>query len=487
MRYIISFCCFIISLTSLYAQRDLPLRIEFETAKDESDYHFANVGDNGCFIFYEGNVINKDSAAWLFMLYDTNLIKQKNISIPLPVQSQYISQYYDKNRLFILFQTKQKRKKNVTSLMVTIHLPPKEVAVMEFENFDYNNINQFFYLDKTVLFHEIKGKEHTLIFYNLNNQTVEAFSPPMETAYTIENIVIDSITQTLFITATFATDKYPHYYLFKTDFQGKIAATYPFPQVDNHFYLSTKASLIDSGGTLIIGTYNIVQNKNVANYHSGVYTLLLKNEKMATPSFYNFTQLTKSDTNRNKTNASLNLNVQLLIGDVATNDKEFVFVTEVFYPEYSQSGYNYIDPYTGFSPAVPTFIGYRFMNAYITTFDKNGKLIWYHYLPFENMLTTRLTNRVRIYFQNQQSVIYYPFLSELTYTTVAGYRVVDKLTSIPIETSRLNDEVEYTKKLTMENWYDNNFLIHGYQYIKNSTKRNKGKRYVFFINKLKYL
>jgi len=64
--------------------------------------------------------------------------------------------------------------------------------------------------------------------------------------------------------------------------------------------------------------------------------------------------------------------------------------------------------------------------------------------------------------------------------------VLDKTTSIFIETSRKNDIIEYSEKLQMENWYENNFLIHGYQYLKNNSKNNKGKRYVFFVNKLRY-
>ena len=46
--------------------------------------------------------------------------------------------------------------------------------------------------------------------------------------------------------------------------------------------------------------------------------------------------------------------------------------------------------------------------------------------------------------------------------------------------------VEYSRDLNMYNWYDNKFIISGYQQIVNNSKSAKGKRYVFFMNKLEY-
>ena len=64
-----------------------------------------------------------------------------------------------------------------------------------------------------------------------------------------------------------------------------------------------------------------------------------------------------------------------------------------------------------------------------------------------------------------------------------GKQVLSPQTTIPIELTNKTDILEYSSDVSMQHWYDNKFLVSGYQYIKN-TQRGKGKRYVFFLNKL---
>ncbi len=245
-------------------------------------------------------------------------------------------------------------------------------------------------------------------------------------------------------------------------------------------------SILDSNSALIIGTYNMIQDKYTDNLHSGLYTLQFQEGEMQSPTFFNFTQLRTRDSSSIQSTKPFNLNLQLLVGSLSTNNLQYTLTTEVYYPEYTQSGYSSYDPYGYNMPSSPVFTGYRYVNAYVTTFDKDGQLLWHHYIPFENMLTPRLITRVQLFFENENAVIFYPYNSDITYTRVHGNRVLDKTTTIFIETSQKNDIIEYSKKLQMENWYENNFLIHGYQYLKNNSKNNKGKRYVFFVNKLRY-
>jgi hypothetical protein len=60
--------------------------------------------------------------------------------------------------------------------------------------------------------------------------------------------------------------------------------------------------------------------------------------------------------------------------------------------------------------------------------------------------------------------------------------VLSAQAAMSVELMSRTDLLEYSSGLSMRNWYNNNFLLSGYQYIKN-TQRGK-KRYVFFINKL---
>ena len=71
-------------------------------------------------------------------------------------------------------------------------------------------------------------------------------------------------------------------------------------------------------------------------------------------------------------------------------------------------------------------------------------------------------------------------------TLINGYETLEKLTSMNIETMSTRDVVEYNQGTEMQRWYGDNFLVSGYQYLRNRDKATKAKRFVFFINKLEY-
>lgn len=214
-----------------------------------------------------------------------------------------------------------------------------------------------------------------------------------------------------------------------------------------------------------------------------------QNSRLSTPEFFNYTNLHRKkegEVSQNEQPADL----QLLISDIIANDSCFTLVTEVYYPEYNyHSNYDNMSSYyysSAYSPTTTTFEGYRYVNAYVTCFDRSGNLLWDNYFPFTNILTRRLAKRVLVYYTPYGTVIFYPYNSTLTATLIDGYNVVENISSIPIECNYKKDAVDYSRDINMYNWYDNKFLICGYQHIVNNSKGNRGKRYVFFINKLEY-
>jgi len=485
MKYIIAFWCILISF-AVQAQRDLPLRIEFETAKDASDYHFEQVGKQGCFIFYEGQSINKDTTSWLFMYYDTNLIKKRNITQLLPASASYITGDFSDNLLFLLFQEKKQKKQPNTYHLVTIDLLSETSTSSEIPNLTNSNIYKLINIGENFLINAYTEGQEYLYFFHPSTRKVTELSATKGFISSVEFIEKDTFSHILYLGLSIIEDKKSAFFLYKTDYSGNIINILSFPAIEDYIYHSARMSILDSNSALIIGTYNMIQDKYTDNLHSGLYTLQFQEGEMQSPTFFNFTQLRTRDSSFIQSAKPFNLNLQLLVGSLSTNNLQYTLTTEVYYPEYTQSGYSSYDPYGYNMPSSPVFTGYRYVNAYVTTFDKDGQLLWHHYIPFENMLTPRLITRVNIFFENQNAVIFYPYNSDITYTRVNGNRVLDKTTSIFIETSRKNDIIEYSKKLQMENWYENNFLIHGYQYLKNNSKNNKGKRYVFFVNKLRY-
>lgn len=267
---------------------------------------------------------------------------------------------------------------------------------------------------------------------------------------------------------------------------GKLVAENEFPQYKGYSYKSARLVKTDSNSYLIVGTYSNETEKRNNNIHTGVYTITFNNGKFGYPNFYNYTSLKTKDAQAIVKAQGNNLNLQLVIGAVYSNNQQYGFVTEVFYPEYTTT--NYYSPGSYYvSTPVSIFDGYRFLNAYITTFDQNGALLWDNYMPITNMLTQSLNPKVGLHIDSQNNgYIFYPNGSTVTSTLVHDYTVLEPILTEKLATSNPRDIVESTSQIKVERWFADSYLIYGYQTIKNPSRGKGGKRFVFFMNRLQY-
>ena len=477
--------CFLFPLL-LFAQYDYPLRIEIQTAKDAEDYSFKSLGKNGCMVIYEGNPLNKDSVVWLFMHYDTNLLKVKNATVPLPNDVHLAATYSNDSMIYALFQTNPQKKQIPKTYLATLDFKSYKYEYQEIKDFTSTNVFHIS-VEKQHLILFVSEKTHeNVFFYNLAENSLKKLYFKDSEIYSVEFIFVDTLAQPsqVLLGLILKYDKYSVIKMFSADLDGNITQDFDFPNLANGMYNSARIARIDSSSFIVIGTYDHIKKNPNYNLHSGVYTFIFKNGVISEPQLYNFSQLHEANVNTTSSGSAPSL--QLIVGKITSDGSQFGLTTEIFYPEYSNSEGGYYDFYNNYIPATPSFIGYRYINAYITTFDTNGLLKWSHYLPFGDMLTQRLTNRVSLHFDNPYTLIYYPYNYTLTSMLVNGRTIVEPLGRIKLETNNPKDEIEYTKRLKMEHWYDNSFIVSGYQYIKSGIKGSKSKKYVFFANKLKY-
>jgi hypothetical protein len=94
--------------------------------------------------------------------------------------------------------------------------------------------------------------------------------------------------------------------------------------------------------------------------------------------------------------------------------------------------------------------------------------------------------RLNACFLGEETLLYYPFNTYITATLLHDATTIEPLETINLETNYPRDVVEYSRDARITHWYGNNFLCSGYQYIRNGTKGLKSKRYVFYLNKLRY-
>ena len=486
-KIILTISIILFSIGHMAAQSSAPIRIELETLKDHTDFHHENAGRHGVFVFYESASQNPDSSEWVCLHFDTNLYKDYHFTIMLPAMTEYAGSAATDNYLYLLLQKSTPKKEPVQTFLVTVDLNTnlyKTEAIPDLKN---GSINHLYAIDNhLVAVSSSNNKQDSIFFYHCND--ADALSLGDIFPYNMQFCVADTFNHRwLFGLTEYKGNTDGEIFICQYDYLGKKVNVRSFlsatPSKGDYVYNSARAIVLNRDTTLIMGTFNTLRDRNSTNLHSGVYTILLHQFELDTALFYNYTNLKAAKANI----SSNNLNLQLLIGNTGHNDSQFSFITEVYYPEYDYTYTGYNDYYGGYT-SVPqqTFAGYRFVNAYITTFGRDGKLLWDNYLPFSNIITQQPYKRVCVEYIGEDALIFYPKANRLFYTLVNGYNVLEKTDYFNIETNKPRDVVDYNIDTRLEHWYDSNYLVSGYQYIVNKGRGAKAKRFVFFLNKIIY-
>ena len=479
------------SVSTEAQQSNKPLRVELETAKDEHDYNCIPVADRGVVVFYEGNIVGYDSVAWILMHYDTNLKKLDNYRVPLPANLNYVNSCYVSGRIYLLFQEKYQKKTKPKSYFVCLDLCVKQTKVQVVPDLSDLSINYMQMFEDKMILISYEKETYNVYMYDFSEQRLHVPRLTSDKILSIEFCEADTFCKKLYWGILVTTgNKSSAMQLVETNYQGNPLHTSFFPSYTGHYLCSARIAMIDTAQSIIIGTYTDEQDKYTGNSYTGVYTVTFKDGVLSDPIFYTYSHIKSRDSLKLSKNKKNYQNLHELIGPLFANNGYYTFVSEVFYPEYTQQSTSSFDPYYhyGYNPLQTStvFNGFRYVNAYIITFDRNGNLYWDSYIPFSGILTERLTQRISIYPFQDYTIIFYPFNDKITYTMLLGYDVIEPLRTIPLVSDYQRDIVEYSRNNYFIRWYDNYFIAYGYQYIRNGSKEVKNKRYVFYMNKLGY-
>ena len=183
---------------------------------------------------------------------------------------------------------------------------------------------------------------------------------------------------------------------------------------------SGKLITINQTERLIIGTYDYVKGSSIDkknyfnNASTGFFSIKINNDTQQGSQYFSFLELenmtgylkskeyqqaqkkaSKSDEGSDKYSPEFDL----LLHDIVQKDSLYYFIGEAFYEEYHTVTSTYYDYYGRPMPvSYEVFDGYKYFNAFISCFDRNGNKLWDNGMEIFNILTFDLTNRVNVYF-----------------------------------------------------------------------------------------
>lgn len=471
----------------LVAQNDAPLRVEFPCAKDKDDYHCVLADTNGVVVFYESEQVAWDTVRWVFLQYDTNLVKKRQFVMNFPPETEFVASTQTENFIYILLQKKLPKKDPTRSFIIQLDVVHNTHTIVELNGLNDRYLSNLEAIDNQLAIISTDTKNDDIYFYNLAQNKIVHLNDIF--TYKVHTCTADTANHR-WLVALYQTKNgaIEDLYLYEYDWLTGIGTVLTLPKKladgTDISLLTTRFFPLNADSTLLIGTYNTHIDTYSNGLHSGVYTTFLHKDEFDSLKTFNYTGLRTGNTTPSK---SSNPNLQLQIGRASHNDKQFAIMTEVFYPDYT---YSYQSAYDYYSYAHPTtstvFLGYQFVNAYVTTFNRNGNLLWDNYFLLDNISMMHLEPVLHLDFLAEDALIYYPRGNRIYNTLVNGYTTLEKISYFNVETSSPRDLVEYNKNTEIQRWYGDNYLISGYHYLQNKDKKVNAKRYVFFLNKVIY-
>jgi hypothetical protein len=481
------FFCFLLSafcFLSLFAQVDLPLRVELESAKDQQDYRLVSLAKHGAFVFYQSAILSVDTMQWVFIHYDTNLVRNNLYKIKLPNLCQYLSADFSNDKLYLFLQKPAHKKDSLRNYLLEWNLLTQDFQLIELQNHKSPYLTYIKVADDYLFMMANEQKEKSIVYYNLKTHNKQTLQFTDDEVISFESFCIDTTTKKTYCSMFLKNKKNSRAELFVTDYSGTILNRTVFPAHEDIVYNSAKIALAGKDSVLFVGGYSNIRDRKQRDCYSGIYTMSFSKNRFSNINTHSFGALLAKDS---AFNAKHLAETNLAMGMYINQSNGIIFaITHLFYPEYQ---YNTTPSYRGFGyygydMPTQTFLGYKFLNAYIQEFNTHGLLLNEWYFPLNNVQTHSLYNLVNLHQDREgNTLIYYVYKNDVVSQFMNGQRVIAPQTAIPVALMQRADVLEYSSNIIMRHWYDNNFLLSGYQHIRNS-QRGKGKRYVFFLNKL---
>jgi hypothetical protein len=488
------------------------LRIEVPARLDVQRYHLVPLEKNGFLIFYESNEVNKNGKRkWYFGLFDTKL-KQKWLTfLPLTNKLMFVEKKRHGNTLLFLFKNSSKIKSDYGFYEIVKY----DISTAKFSQITGTMplnaiIKGFDFYGKTACIGiDLDNDKADLLFLNVNTGDVTPYKFDRDKNVRLEMVTYDGKNNEFLAFAKIFNGKYYEGdKLFVFNNKGKVSEEI---NIENNKKLNVlrKPVLVngENGSRLFLGTYDVVtgstyrlkdyENEETART-GGLFSLKFSGKKQEFLKFYDFLSfknipgtyayrsynMGKSPDGKNIPMASL-FNVSSF--EVKEVNNQYVVSLEVYKPYYrteTRMDYDFYGrPYPN---TYEIFDGYMFYDVIIAGFTKTGKYIWDNDFPLNDIHTYRLDKHVMAEENEGKLILSYVSGDKIKMQLIEGPSDIGNEESVKIAGKFIRDRVVDSDNQHIVHWYDNYFLVYGYQKIANRVMKDQNYRTVFYVNKVAF-
>jgi hypothetical protein len=165
---------------------------------------------------------------------------------------------------------------------------------------------------------------------------------------------------------------------------------------------------------------------------------------------------------------------------------QFIYSAEAFKPQYrleTRMDYDFYGRLVPFSYSV--FEGYNFFSTLVVSFGAEGQLNWSSDFEIRNVLVQRLRRNVSIIPDQTGIVMALMQSGVLTSKIIANDgRQLGQVEQTKVESTFTNDRLLEERFSHINHWYNENYIVSGYQRLSNNRLRTNNPRNVFYLQKL---
>ncbi|WP_338791855.1 hypothetical protein [Bernardetia sp. MNP-M8] len=329
----------------------------------------------------------------------------------------------------------------------------------------------------------------------------------------IENDVILAI-----VAGKYSSYKYSFFYFYSLDAQLRYNVTIP----DNKEYdLQTFRPLITATDEIIVfGTYSSPKWKR----SQGIYSLKIKNKKEDGFRFYDFSYLNNFFNNLNekkrekmatkvkrarKKDSPVRYSNDYFVSPLRIEKDRIYLSLEGYNPVY-QNGNNVANnmignPYfgsgnsrvynnrggsrsmwqNGGNPNPNMTVSYKYEQGIVCSFDKEGKLLWDNQFDFDEFESQKIFPFFSYSVRNDTLALFRLDEEELFYKQTVKSKEQELISEYEVPRRDSLDNIVNRSDEILMHWYDDNYLVSGYQIVRNQLS-SPARRKVFYFTRLRY-
>lgn len=499
----------------LWAQDTKVVRLEVPSNIEVETFNVEPLGSNGVLIFYQSNEVNEDGdRKWYFGLFDTSLKQIWLKFIPLSDKMEYIEPRRSGKNLHMLFRNMTRGR---------LEDGYYEIVNLDLTTSVFTKVSGKFPIKAEIAGFEVIGntgcialnlnKEATdLVFVDLTTGDITPVNVLEGSKNFILKLYADQAARKFLVALkTLSDNRYLKDEIVSYTNYGKKYKEYKVQAVEGIKMLSDFVFVPMKNDELtVMGTYSIVTGK-INTFDdlietddakgAGLFFLQFNGEEQTALKYYDFLSFKNiygslgsrvveiqkgSKTEDGSSEKIMNAYYHLFAPQVIQMNDQYVFSVEVYKPFYqteTRMEYDYYGrpvPYT-----YNVFSGYSFYDVILAGLSEKGDFIW------DNDF---IISDVKTYKKARQSIVFQDgnFVSianindgKVLLQTIEGSVDIGKAETT-IESKISKDRVASDEFNNIRHWYDDYFLIYGYQKLKNRTLDDQNLRTVFYANKIAY-